>query len=137
MAEELAQVNGGVGRPTVRNEEINRKIEEAAAIGASIEEIAFYININRATLYRWMAEDEELKDRIEELQEKPIMRARQTIVKALDNPMEAKWYLEKKRKKEFGNTEEQNINILMPVLVKFLDKKDDEGNNNGNTKRIS
>ena len=33
--------------------------------------------------------------------------------------------------------EHKNINILMPVLVKFLDKKDDESNSNGNTDRVS
>lgn len=134
MAQELTKVNSGAGRPTVRSEEINRKIEEAAAIGATIEEIAFYIDVNRATLYRWMAEDEELKDRIEELQEKPIMKARQTIVKALDNPMDAKWYLERKRKKEFGSSDDgTNINILIPVLVKFLDTNDNKTNDSRDT----
>lgn len=32
--------------------------------------------------------------------------------------------------------ENRNINILMPVLVKFLDKKDDETSSNGDTNRI-
>jgi len=32
-----------------------------------------------------------------------------------------------------NNDEQKNINILMPVLVKFLDKKDDETSDNGNT----
>ena len=56
------------------------------------------------------------------------------MVRALDNPMDAKWYLERKRKKEFGNTDDgTNINVLIPILVKFLDKKDDEGSDNGDT----
>lgn len=92
-----------VGRPTVRNEEVNRKIEEAAAIGASIEEIAMYSGVWPSTIYRWMEEDSELKERIKELQERPIMKARQTIVKALDDPNHAFKYLEKKKKREFGN----------------------------------
>lgn len=90
------------GRPTERNDEINRKIEEAAALGATVEEIAMYCGVHRATLYRWMKEDEELRDRIEELRERPILKARQTIIKSLDNPADAKWYLEKKKKNEFG-----------------------------------
>ncbi|HOL87212.1 MAG TPA: hypothetical protein PLK32_07655 [Defluviitoga tunisiensis] len=40
------------GRKTVKSEEIIRKIEECAALGSSIEEIAFYAGIHRATLYR-------------------------------------------------------------------------------------
>ena len=90
------------GRPTERNDEINRKIDEAAAIGASIEEIAFYAGVHRATLYRWMENDPELRDRIQELQEKPIIKARQTIVKSLEDPEMALKYLERKRKAEFS-----------------------------------
>ena len=93
------------GRPTVRDEDINRKIEEAASLGATVEEIAFYIGVYRTTLYRWMQDDSELKDRIQELQQRPILQARQTIIKAISNsPAEAKWYLEKKLKGEFGNS---------------------------------
>lgn len=88
------------GRPTERTEEVNRKIEEAAALGASIEEIAFYAGVHRATVYRWMQEDEELRDRIQELQEKPILKARQTVVQSLSDPNNAFKYLERKRKKE-------------------------------------
>lgn len=95
-----------LGRPTVRNPETDRKIEEAASLGSSIEEIAYHSGIHRATLYRWMQEDEDLKDRIQELQERPILKARQTIVKALDNPSDAQWYLERKRKKEFAQRTE-------------------------------
>jgi len=40
------------GRPTEKSDEIIRKIEECAALGSSIEEIAFYAGIHRATLYR-------------------------------------------------------------------------------------
>jgi len=97
------------GRPTVKTEEIIRKIDEAAALGASIEEIAFYAGIHRATLYRWMEEDTELKDRIEELQERPILKARQTIVNSLNNPQDAQWYLERKRKREFSSRTETDI----------------------------
>jgi len=40
------------GRPTEKSDEIIRKIEECASLGSSIEEIAFYAGIHRATLYR-------------------------------------------------------------------------------------
>jgi hypothetical protein len=40
------------------------------------------------------------------LQERPILKARQTIVKSLDDPEQAKWYLERKRKNEFSTKSE-------------------------------
>lgn len=90
------------GRPTKLDDEVRRKIEEAAALDASVEEIAFYAGVHRATLHRWLQEDEGLRDRIQELRERPILKARQTITKALDDPNYAFKYLERKRRKEFG-----------------------------------
>lgn len=91
------------GRPTLLTEEVRRKIEEVAALDGTIEEMAYYSGIHRTTLYLWLKEDKEFFDRIQSLRERPILKARQTIVKALDNPDHAFKYLEKKRKKEFGN----------------------------------
>lgn len=90
------------GRPTKLDDEVRRKIEEAAALDASVEEIAFYAGVHRATLHRWLQEDEGLRDRIQELRERPILKARQTITKALDDPNYAFKYLERKKRKEFG-----------------------------------
>lgn len=42
-----------------------------------------------------------------------------------------------KLKGAYETDETKNINILMPVLVKFLDIKDDKSNSNGNTDRVS
>jgi len=36
----------------------------------------------------------------------------------------------------YSQDENSKINIVVPVLVKFLDKKDDTANNNGDTNRI-
>lgn len=91
----------GPGRPTVMTPEILRKIEEVAALDGSVEEMAYYAGIHRATLYRWLNDNEELRDRIDELRERPILKARQTIVGALDQPDHAFRYLERKRAKEF------------------------------------
>lgn len=83
--------------------EVRTKIEEAAAFGASLEEIAFYAGVHRNTLRNWCIADPELRGRIEELREKPVLKARETVVKALatDSNM-AMRYLEKKRPAEFG-----------------------------------
>lgn len=91
----------GPGRPTVMTTDVLLKIEQVAALDGSVEEMALYAGINRSTLYKWLQEDEELRERIEELREKPVLKARQTVVSSLDNPDYAFKYLERKRAKEF------------------------------------
>lgn len=114
-----------VGRPSLLDENMRRKIDEAAQLGCSIEEIAMWCGVWRSTVYRWMIEEPELKDRIQELQERPIMKARQTIVKALDNPSDAQWYLERKRKKEFSPKVETEHTGGIEHIIKI-----DDGTNN-------
>ena len=92
-----------MARPTKKTPEIIAKIEEVAALDGSVEEMAYYAGIHRETLYVWMKEDKKLSDRIQELRERPILKARQSIVKSLDDANHAFRYLEKKKRKEFGN----------------------------------
>lgn len=92
------------GRPTVDTPDVRRKIEQAAALDASVEEIAFFAGIHRDTLHQILKKDSGFSDRIEALRNKPILMARQTVIKSLTNPDHAFKYLEKKRKKEFGAT---------------------------------
>ena len=40
------------------------------------------------------------------MKERPILKARQTVVKALDNPQQAQWFLERKVKNEFASRSE-------------------------------
>lgn len=117
-----------MARPTVRTPEVDRKIEECASLGASIEEIAFYAGIHRDTLYDWMKKDTELSDRIKELQERPILLARQTVIKAIDNPEYATWYLERKRKKEFSARQELTGEDGSPLQVNVISYKDADNN---------
>lgn len=94
---------GRTGRPEKMTEAIRSKIDESASLGASINEIAFYADIHRTTLYRWMKEDGDLKDRIEALQQNPIMQARRTVVLSMTtNPELALKFLERKLKSEFS-----------------------------------
>lgn len=104
------------GRPTEKTDEIIRKIEEVAALGGSIEEIAFFAGIHRATLYRWMNDDVELSDRITELQQNPILKARRTIVEGLADKDTAKWYLERKVKEFKPKSDITSDNKPIPLL---------------------
>ena len=92
------------GRPTVMTEAIVSKLEEAFSIGCSVIEACVYANIGRATLYRYMDANPEFRDRIKELQEKPVLLARQVVLKAMQGGDEktAQWLLERKKRKEFA-----------------------------------
>ena len=94
------------GRPTSDTPETRQKIEQAAALDASVSEIAFYAGISRETYYQIIKKDKTFSDRIEALRNKPVLKARQTIVQGLSDSNDAKWYLERKRKKEFSTRSE-------------------------------
>lgn len=114
-----------VGRPTVMTEEVIRKIEEVAALDGSIEEMAYYAGIHRDTIYAKMKEDKEFSDRINDLRERPILKARQTIVKNLEHPESAKWYLERKKKLEFAQRSELTGKDGGAIEVNSLTDKSD------------
>lgn len=96
-----------MARPTKLTDEVRRKIEEAAAMDCSVEEIAFFADIHRDTLHSWLRDDPKFSDRINELRNKPILAARATILKAIKTDKgTAAWYLERKRKKEFAERKE-------------------------------
>lgn len=92
-----------VGRPTKLTPEVRKKIEEAAAIDASVEEICFYAGISKPTLYNWFKADPEFFNRIQALRQKPILAARQEVVKGITgNPSFALNYLARKKPAEFS-----------------------------------
>jgi len=112
-----------VGRPTIMTPETLNKLEEVFAIGGTDEEACFYADISKQTLYNYQAEHPEFVDRKEALKERPILKARQTIVKALDNPSDAQWYMERKRKKEFASRQEFTGANGEPLAIALEDKK--------------
>lgn len=94
------------GRPTVMTEATVKKLEEVFAIGGTDEEACFYADISKQTLYDYQKLKPEFIDRKEALKAKPILKARQTIVRGLDDSKNAQWYLERKLKKEFTQRQE-------------------------------
>lgn len=98
-----------VGRPSKFTEEVIRKIEEVAALDGSVEEMAYYADVHVDTIYNWLKENKEFSERITKLRQRPVLKARQTIAKSLDDPEHAKWYLSRKKKKEFSERVEQDV----------------------------
>lgn len=99
----MAKTGNKVGRPTKMTPEVLRKIEEVAALDGSVAEMALYANVHVDTVYAYLAENKKFSDRIAALRERPILKARQTIVKSLEQPNYAFEYMKKKRKLEFGD----------------------------------
>jgi hypothetical protein len=117
------------GRPSEMSEEKVKKLEEVFAIDGTVEEACFYADISKTTYYNWLEKNPYLVDRFEALRQRPFLKARQTISKSLDQPEHAKWYLERKKKKEFGyrmETEHSGI-VEIKQIVGMEIKKDDIG----------
>lgn len=115
------------GRPTKMNDEVRKKMEEVAALDGTIEEMAYYCDVSRQTIYEWLKEDKVLSDRIERLRQRPVLLARQTINKRLtESYSNAVDYLKRKRSKEFGDKQDitSNGESIQPILVKFIGDDD-------------
>lgn len=98
-----------IGRPAAIDQSCVDKLEQAFAIGCSKTEACLYADISRQTLYDYFKEHPDFLDKCERLKERPVLKARGTVVKSLDEPEHAKWYLERKLKSEFGTRNEVNL----------------------------
>lgn len=83
-----------------------KKLEEAFAIDATVGEACFYADISEPTYYNFVKKNPQLLEKFNRLRNKPVLKARKTVVDSLDDPNHAKWFLERKKKKEFGERKE-------------------------------
>ena len=132
-----------MARPTKKNpegkqkspkltEDTIRKLEEAFSIDASVKEACYYADISTDTFYRWIKKYPKLSYKLERLREKPVLKARQTVVKSLDNPDYAFKYLERKKKDEFSPRQEltgkDGESIKTSYEVKLNEIRNEYGN---------
>jgi hypothetical protein len=83
------------------------KLEEVFALGGTDKEACFYAGISHQTLYDYQKDHPEFVERKGALKETPILKARRTVVSAVEkNPSDAQWYLERKAKAEFAARKE-------------------------------
>jgi hypothetical protein len=95
------------GRPTIFTDSALHKLEEAFAIGASDTEACFYADVGTSALYNYQKEHPEFVERKNALKERPVLLARQTVVKAIETDSDLAFkYLERKRKHEFASRTE-------------------------------
>ena len=132
-----------MARPTKKNpegkqkspkltEDTIRKLEEAFSIDASVKEACYYADISTDTFYRWIKEYPKLSYKLERLREKPVLKARQTVVKSLDNPDYAFKYLERKKKDEFSPRQELTGKDGNPIETSYEIKLNEIRNEYGN-----
>lgn len=114
-----------IGRPTVMTAETLNKLEQAFAIGCTDEEACVFADISRQTMYAYISENPEFSDKKEALKKKPILKAKNTVVKNLDNPDMALKYLERKCKNEFSTKviNDNNNNNFTITVASERDKK--------------
>ena len=107
-----------MARPTIFTKIVLQKLERAFAMDCTDEEACIYANIAPSSLYNHQKDNPEFLERKQLLRQKPILKARQTIIKALENPNYALKYLERKRRQEFGS-EDIKVKIEpLPALSK-------------------
>ncbi len=109
------------GRPTVITESAIAKLEQAFAIDASVEEACSYADISRDAFYDHLKKEPKFSDRIADLRNRPVLKARQTAVQKLsENYGNAMDYLSRKRKDEFSTRSEAKITGEI-TISKILD----------------
>lgn len=88
-------------------DEVVRKLEDSAAMGCTIEEMCLYSDISKDTYYRWLKKNPKLSERLELLQFRPILQARNSVIQAMKNDGNlALKFLERKRKAEFSTQQQ-------------------------------
>lgn len=106
------------GRKTVMTKRVIGKLEEAFSMGCSDREACLYADINPDTLYTYQKKNPKFSERKKTLKEKPVLKARQTILNSLDDPKVAMWFLERKAKSEFNLSHIKTEPRMDPELTK-------------------
>lgn len=104
-------------------DDMRSKIQEVAALDGSVEEMAYYCDVSRQTIYNWLEEDKVLFDKVERLRARPVLKARQTVnEKMTESYTNAADYLKRKKRKEFGdNVDMTSEGKALPTPIIPLD----------------
>ena len=97
------------GRPTKITKTVLQKLEQAFSLGCSDLEACILAKISPSTLYEFQKVNKEFSERKALLKNKPILKARKTVVSKLHNIGAATWFLERRRKDEFSTKVETDM----------------------------
>jgi len=87
-------------------DDVLARLRQAFLMGCDDEEACAMVEINPATLYRYQEEHPDYASQKEAWKKNPIVKAKATVYKSLDEKETAKWYLERKKKSEFAQRQE-------------------------------
>jgi len=100
------------GRPEKIDAITLKKLEEAFTIGCTDIEACLNADISHQTLYNYQKKHPKFVERKAALKESPVLKARKRVESELENDTNtAKWYLERKRKDEFGPNQKTEVEI--------------------------
>ncbi len=100
------------GRPTVFDQDTVRKLEQAFAMGCTVEEACYISGVSRSAYYKRLDDDIHFMDKMERAKLFMIIQARHTVYKAIQagDVKTSMWLLERKRGDEFGvNAQHQHV----------------------------
>lgn len=113
------------GRKTKMSKETLQKLEQVFAMDGSDEEACFYADISPTTLYTYQLKHPEFLERKNALRNKPILAARQTVIKGLDDVDTAFKYLKCKKRDEFAEktiTEDTGVKDSLENIANEIKK---------------
>lgn len=123
------RAKSNAGRPPVINDAVVAKLEQAFAIDATVEEACSYADISRDAFYDYLKVNPKFSDRMADLRNRPVLKARQTVVQKVgESYQNAMDYLKRKRKLEFGD------NVDVTSAGKPIPLFDNVQHNNSNQK---
>lgn len=102
------------GRPTVFDTDTVHKLEQAFAIGCTVEEACSISGISRSAYYKKLEDDSYFMDRMERSKLFMVVQARHTVCIAIRNGdvKTSIWYLERKRREEFSPSDYTSSSLM-------------------------
>lgn len=114
------------GRPSVVTDQVLAMLREVYKLGCTDEEACAYAGISVAALQRYFDRVPQFRQERANLQELPVIKARSNIISAISekNVAVSQWYMERKRRKEFGDSKEIDLKgtithgvVILPPLL--------------------
>lgn len=126
-------------RPTVMTPEVIAKLEEAFTWGVSDVEACLWAGIAPASLYLYQEKHPKFSERKEALKSTPDLYAQRVVTEKIKRGDKdtAKWWLERRKKKLFGN----NVDVTtdgkaLPTPILGGLSKEDGDDVSGNSREV-
>lgn len=107
-------------------ENVLAKCKEVWAFGGTDAEAAFYAEVSKDSVSRYLKAHDDVRELRDRLKEQPILRARKTVVDNLGDPQVAFRYLERKRKDEFSERQELSGELKIGLWQQFVRKANED-----------